>query len=196
MRIDLTDDGASWIEYYPNVLHLTPEQFEQFWNLHPETRGTIRVHGKTHEMRRWNQSYGRSYAFSGQVVQAASETPDIVQQCIDLANNREGEGGSHIYNMSLVNWYMDGNDYISPHSDDERQLIPGEPITCFSFGVTRKFRLAPKPGVEGGKKVDIEVEDGSMLVMGGTCQRTHVHSIPVSKKIKDRRISVTLRKFV
>lgn len=231
-RIPLTSDGSSWVEYHPNVLHLTEQEYADLWNLHPETRGTIHVHGKTHVIRRWNQSYGRSYTFSGQVAEAAKEMPEIVQRCMDMANERERreaeeakeekeaeekeEDAQHAakrartsdederlpsssFNMALVNWYLNGEDYIAAHSDDERQLVPGEPIACFSFGATRKFHLRPKDGMvarKGAQKVDLMVEDGSLLIMGGECQRTHTHSIPVSKKVKDSRISITLRKFV
>lgn len=196
-RIALMPDGSSWIEYYPDVLKLTPEEYTHLWNLHPEERATFQMYGKTKQMHRWNQSYGRSYAFSGQVARAAEgETPEIVQRCMGIANSHESlQGSEHAFNMSLVNWYKDGMDYISFHSDDERQLIAREPIVCFSFGAARKFRLVPKEGVEGGVKADLFLEDGSMIVMGGRCQETHKHSIPTSTRVSRSRVSVTLRKF-
>lgn len=212
-RIALMPDGSSWVEYHPNVLKLTHEEYADLWNLHPTERSIIRVYGKSHEMRRWNQSYGRSYAFSGQVAQAAPETPELVQRCIDLVNARETKEDSKeeeettmtkkrartekpVYNMALVNWYRDGNDVIRAHSDDERELVPGEPIACFSFGATRKFHLRPKKTTQGGISADLLLEDGSLVIMGGDCQRTHTHSIPEAKRVRETRVSVTVRKFI
>ena len=31
-------------------------------------------------------------------------------------------------------------------------------------------------------QVEVELEDGDLVVMGGTCQRTHKHAVPPSAK--------------
>ena len=43
--------------------------------------------------------------------------------------------------MLLINWYMNGDDYISMHSDDEKQLVNNSPIVSISLGDTRTFIL-------------------------------------------------------
>lgn len=39
------------------------------------------------------------------------------------------------------------------------------------------------------------LENNSVLVMGGTCQKTHKHGITKNPKIKNYRISLTFRVF-
>jgi alkylated DNA repair dioxygenase AlkB len=47
------------------------------------------------------------------------------------------------YNGILVNKYKSGEDYISKHSDDEKNLDDSGVISI-SYGATRKFRIRDK----------------------------------------------------
>ena len=111
--------------------------------------------------------------------------------------------------------YADGSHYIGPHSDDETQLAPGAPIYSVSWGATRRFRLLPRKrlvkNIEGGcvstretgklaqlaagMKLDLEVGDGDLVVMGGECQKTHKHEVPKTSQLVGRRINATFRTF-
>lgn len=48
------------------------------------------------------------------------------------------------YNQVLINWYENGLDYVSAHSNKERQLNPDGDIYSISIGATRKFRIRDK----------------------------------------------------
>jgi alkylated DNA repair dioxygenase AlkB len=102
-------------------------------------------------------------------------------------------------NSCLVNWYQDGEHYIGPHSDDQSQILKESEIYCISFGATRDFILEEKrtKGSPGGRieKKKIVLENGTLVIMGGTTQQTHKHSIPKAKKVTQRRISITFRSF-
>ena len=96
-----------------------------------------------------------------------------------------------------VTRYADGSHYIGPHSDDETQLAPGAPIFSVSWGATRRFRLLPrrKTMPNMAVKLDLEVADGDLVVMGGDCQKTHKHEVPKTKQLVGRRINATFRTF-
>jgi alkylated DNA repair dioxygenase AlkB len=95
------------------------------------------------------------------------------------------------YNGMLVNKYMDGNDYIGAHSDSENGIDPVG-VVALSYGAERKFRIRSK------KDIKIVHEEptthSSLMLMGGTFQKLYTHEIPVQKKIKESRTSITFRK--
>ncbi len=181
----------SWIiqSSLDNDLKLEGKQFELLWDSHPIKKGIVKIFGKEIETPRWQQSYGISYSFSGTTNNALPITP-LIQKFINWANSHDQSEGE--FNMALVNWYLNGDDYIGHHSDDEKQLIPNSPIYCFSFGADRDFILKNKVTKEN---IKLKLTDNSLIIMGGTCQKTHTHSIPKRKKINNKRISITLRKF-
>ncbi len=102
---------------------------------------------------------------------------------------------NHIYNSEyngiLINKYKSGEDYISAHSDDEKNLDKSG-VVAISFGAKRKFRIRDK----NTKKIvnDFYLNSGEMLQMGGNFQKEFTHEIPIEKKIKTERISFTFRK--
>ena len=88
-----------------------------------------------------------------------------------------------------MNEYVDGNDTIGEHSDDEKGL--GESgVVGISMGATRKFRLRNKATKE---KTDIFMTDGMILQMGGNFQKEFTHEIPREAKVKEKRVSFTFR---
>ena len=95
------------------------------------------------------------------------------------------------YNGILVNKYKSGEDYISAHSDDEKNL-DNTGVVVISYGATRKFRIRDKKTKEIVK--DFPLISYSMLQMSGKFQQEFTHEIPIEKKIKDERISFTFRK--
>ena len=44
-------------------------------------------------------------------------------------------------------------------------------------------------------KLDLEVGDGDLIVMGGDCQKTHKHEVPKTRQLVGRRINATFRTF-
>ena len=97
------------------------------------------------------------------------------------------------YNGILVNKYKTGEDYISAHSDDEKNLDDCG-VVAISYGATRKFRIRDKKT----KKImkDFTLKSYSMLQMGGKFQQEFTHEVPIERKIKDERISFTFRRHI
>ena len=97
------------------------------------------------------------------------------------------------FNGILVNKYLNGEDYIGKHSDDETGLDPVG-VVALSYGAVRKFRIREK---QSGKRViDIPTLPYHLIHMGGDFQKEFTHEIPVEKKVKDVRYSFTFRKHI
>src|SRR6186997_1341094 len=89
-----------WIGRLPESLALNIAQFEQLWQLHPETHAEIRIHGRKVAIPRWQQAYGMDYHFSGEVNRALP-VPAALEPLLawskDTLDTR--------LNGLLLNWY-------------------------------------------------------------------------------------------
>lgn len=181
-----------YLDKIPDYLICNEEKFEKIWNLKPDKKPKILMFGKLTETPRYYLNFGYNYNFSG-VSNKSIEIPDLLQLYLDYCKKLEKENNNDEdceYGI-LVNWYEDGKSYIGYHSDDENELINKSNIYCFSLGDERDFCLKSK---ENGKVKKIKLSNNSLVVMCGTCQISHKHSIPKRVKGK-RRISITIRKF-
>lgn len=97
-------------------------------------------------------------------------------------------------NGALVNWY-DGarGHYIGAHRDSTKNLDAQAPIVIMSAGEARVFRLRRWRG--DGRKWDVLVEAGSVLVLPYQTNLVFTHEVPSSKRLTGRRISMTFRAF-
>lgn len=184
------DEEDSYIEIgeVPDHLRVGEELFEQLWDEHPEERGKVKMMGKVMEVKRYFQSYGRNYYFSGMDHNPVELTP-FHRRLIEFVSGREGIE----YNSVLVNWYDGGDDYIGPHKDNVKRHVQGSPIYSFSFGEKRDFVI--KHDVTGERHV-ISLKDNTLLIMGGNLQAHYKHSVPVRKRANGRRVNMTVRAFV
>lgn len=131
-----------------------------------------------------NDSIG--YHYSNQLAKSQPLT-DNLQDLLNQVN----ELYQTDFNGILINKYENGSDYISAHSDDEKDLSDIG-VVSLSYGETRKFRIRDKIT----KKIvkDIPLIEGEIVRMGGKFQQEFTHEIPVEKKINGIRYSFTFRK--
>lgn len=178
------------IEYFklPTEICFSNEEINYIWENRPNNQHTIKLYGKEVLCPRLQECQGKDYYFSGAILKA-KPIDNIYKKLIDFLNTKYKVN----FNMLLINWYRDGKDYIGPHSDDETSIKNNTPIITVSLGITRDFIL--KDNITKERQI-YKLENNSVLVMGGTCQKTHKHSLPQRKKIKDYRISITLREFI
>lgn len=136
----------------------------------------------------WHADYKYVYKYSGQEHEWKDWTPAMltIRELIENKLNIK-------FNGVLLNLYNDGTDYISPHSDDEDDLVNGSPIVCVSLGETRDFVLKHK---FNGNRHIIPLENGSLVIMQGNTQAVSKHSIPKRKNINKPRISLTFRQAI
>ena len=93
----------------------------------------------------------------------------ILFEIKDALSKHYGES----YDRISVAYYRDGRDSVAWHGDrvGERDCV----IPILSVGGPRRFLLKRK----GDKSSHVfNVGWGDLLVMGGTCQRTCMHSVP------------------
>jgi alkylated DNA repair dioxygenase AlkB len=96
------------------------------------------------------------------------------------------------FNSVLLNWYRDGNDHISWHTDAEKELGINPVIASVNFGDTRIFSL--RKNDDQKTIIDIPLSHGSLLVMGGATQHFWQHAVKKQPKVKGVRINLTFRK--
>ena len=134
--------------------------------------------------------------------------PRPIPQCLDhLRQLTEIFTGAE-YNFCLVNYYANGADSISYHSDDERFLGPDPSIASFSLGATRDFcmkhkPITPKAGESPPEQnlkapLKLPLASGDMVLMRGKTQSHWLHSIPKrkGKGSEGGRINITFRRGV
>ena len=115
----------------------------------------------------------------------------------EIRPDEQGAASGGPYNAVLMNWY-EPRHTIGSHADDESNLEADLPIFSYSAGGTRRFCFHPKAG--GALVLDLLLESGDLLVMGGAMQQTHKHSVPQIRKKLDtfvprNRINFTVRAF-
>lgn len=188
-------DDECWIEQdcLPKALQET-YIFDELWRLHPEEYGKVSYMGKVVKTPRWQQTYLKDYYFSG-CVHKALPLPTQFQPFYEWANNIAPD--TMKFNQVLINWYANGNHYIGPHTDNERQLVKHSSVLSVSLGQERIFRIRHK--VNNEIIMDIPMPSDTYVMMCGKIQEKYLHEVPkVSGKKGDdmgRRINITFRVF-
>ena len=190
-RIDL--GGGAWLDYLPVWIDapesdrvLTALRDELAW----EHREIVMFGRRVLQPRliAWAGSWG--YRYSGQTLEPRAPTPTTAALLTRVVAHTRVP-----FNHVLVNRYRDGADSIGLHADDEPELGRDPTVATLSFGATRRFVLKPRRPRRSASR-SFDVEHGSLLVMGGTCQRQYVHGVPRQAGAVGERISLTFRQLV
>lgn len=96
------------------------------------------------------------------------------------------------FNGCLLNLYDSGEIGMAWHSDNEPELDSEGIIASLSFGATRTFQLKHK---QTGEKIDIKLENGSLLLIDMESQQYWLHQLKKEIKVKGSRINLTFRQF-
>lgn len=95
------------------------------------------------------------------------------------------------YDYCLIHLYRNGEDKIEWHADRESL---NSSVCSVSFGATRVFRFRAINETTG-HHTQYELHHGDVLYMKKGCQQHFKHQVPTTKKVKERRINLTFRKF-
>jgi alkylated DNA repair dioxygenase AlkB len=95
------------------------------------------------------------------------------------------------FNAVSVQYYRDGSDSVAWHSDHTEDLIDRPCVALVSLGAVREMQLRSKSKPRRAFSVDLE--PGSLLVMGGLAQEQWEHHIPKVSRAIAPRISIALR---
>ena len=214
--IPLNESGSAYvlIDYLPE--HLTTQATDTFhtmWNLHPENKHKIIMYEKEVEVSRYSKSYGktwtdlshtktRSYMYSGfDTSENNGELPDVFTDYYNWVRTQDPR-----YNQVIANWYENKSDYIAPHSDCVRGMIPNPKISIISFysnGKPYNYRfLEIKPKYEKNsscplaRTFKIRLTHGSVVTMCGQTQNLFTHGIAQTENPVCERISLSFRQMV
>ncbi|GGA11740.1 alpha-ketoglutarate-dependent dioxygenase AlkB [Dyella caseinilytica] len=95
------------------------------------------------------------------------------------------------FNSIGLNFYRDEHDSVAPHNDKLHELVPHQPIVLLSLGATRTMVIRRKTPPH--LKTELELEAGSLLLMGWNAQLNYDHGIPKLRYPVGPRISVAFR---
>jgi alkylated DNA repair dioxygenase AlkB len=107
------------------------------------------------------------------------------------AARRTSEATGAPFNRVGLNLYRDGRDSVAPHNDHLYEIVEDYPIALISLGATRLMTIRSKTTPR--RVLDLDLEDGSLLVMSYETQLHYDHGIPKTRALIGPRISVALR---
>jgi len=149
---------------------------------------SMNMYGKQINFPRLTSWYGENdkpYSFSGIKLNPNPWSNELIaiKQKIEPVSNT-------IFNSVLLNLYRDGKDSISWHTDAEKELGKNPIIASVNFGATRKFQLRH---IETKEKLEIDLSNGSLLIMQGELQHFWQHQVPKTNSLISERINLTFR---
>ncbi|MDX5584111.1 MAG: alpha-ketoglutarate-dependent dioxygenase AlkB [Aureibaculum sp.] len=136
----------------------------------------------------WYGDVGVEYTYSNKTKNAIPWTSELIELKKNVERITEIS-----FNSCLLNLYHNGEEGMSWHSDNEKELGENSAIASLSLGAQRKFDFKHRIAKQ---KVSLLLESGSLLIMKGKTQEYWLHALPKTKKVNKPRINVTFRRIV
>ncbi len=123
---------------------------------------------------------------------AGSRYPDaVLTRAQSALNEHYGRPPGQVFETAGLCFYRTGDDSVAWHGDRVGRTIDRDTMVAIvSVGAARTLSIRPKGG---GETLRFPVGHGDLVVMGGSCQRTHEHAILKTKQAVGPRISVQFR---
>lgn len=187
----LPQDGG--VYYHGKIIadKVAYQFFQNFLNDIDWKNDEVVIYGKRIVTKRkiaWYGNEAYEYTYSKTTKKAHLWTKKLFE-IKDIVEEHSGE----IFNSCLLNLYHNGDEGMSWHSDDEKELAEKSAIASVSFGAERRFVFKHK---QSNQKVELILEHGSLLMMKENTQKYWLHSLPKSKKVLIPRVNLTFRKFI
>lgn len=185
-------EGPYDTELLVRKLNLDKNLVQDLWQTELVEKPIFKMYNKECCMRRnigFFSDESTGYSYTNQTAKSKPLT-DGMKKLLQEVNKLTGLD----FNGLLFNLYVDGNDYIGAHRDDEKNLTE-DGVVALSFGAPRKFRIRDFKTRQ--ILIDYPTRDGELMWMKGS--RFHkdlTHEVPVEKKIKLPRLSITFRKHL
>ncbi len=196
----LSDDDKKYLQ----------DNFDSMWALHPETKHKIIMYEKEVDVFRYSKSYLKtptdlditkthSYMYSGfDTSDNNSALPEHFAYIYNHMLNQDSK-----YNQVIANWYEDSNDYIAPHADCTKCMIPDAKISIVSIYPTenpssyRYLTIVPKLDKYSSSSIKkIRLDHGLIITMCGTTQKEFLHSVDKVNHPVSKRISLSFRQMI
>lgn len=136
----------------------------------------------------WYGDESFEYTYSNTTKHALPWTKELLELKVIVE-----EETNETFNSCLLNLYHTGEEGMAWHSDGETDLKKNGAIGSLTFGAERKFAFKHK---QTGKKVELILEHGSLLVMKDTTQTFWLHRLPPTKRITKPRVNLTFRTII
>lgn len=152
-------------------------------------RDHIKIYGNKVPLPRltaWYGDAGTLYTYSG-----ITSVPNPWNKGLLYIKHRLEQGCGFGFNSVLLNWYLDGEDHMGWHADDEVELGKNPVIASVNFGETRDFIL--RNNADRRQKIVFPLCHGSVLIMAGAVQHYWQHSVPKRKRVSGSRFNLTFR---
>jgi alkylated DNA repair dioxygenase AlkB len=190
-RLDLPDADVRLCQaFLPR--NTSSQAFEELRNDVDWEQETYVMYGRevpSPRLTAWYGDPGSVYNYSGVRHDA---TPWTRAPMLAQLRTRVQEATGAQFNSVLLNYYRDGRDSVSWHSDDETDLGARPIIASLSLGAPRVFQFKHRDRSDLDR-IDLELQPGSLLMMAGDTQRYWRHQIPKRKKLRAGRINLTFR---
>lgn len=136
----------------------------------------------------WYAEKEFEYSYSNITKKAILFTPELIKlkKNVELITNET-------YNSCLLNLYHSGEEGMAWHSDGEKDLKKDGAIASLTFGAKRKISFKHKVNKN---VLNIDLENGSLLVMKDKTQTNWLHRLPPTKLVSKPRINLTFRTIV
>jgi alkylated DNA repair dioxygenase AlkB len=134
--------------------------------------------------------YDRNVDVPRLVARYRLDDPDVPAPLADAAARTSQATGTRFNSVGL-NFYRDGRDSVAPHNDHLYEIVAEHPIALISLGATRLMTIRSKKAPR--RILDLDLENGSLLVMSYETQLHYDHGVPKTKTPADARISIALR---
>ena len=187
----LPKDGT--VHYYGKIF--TEEQSEIYYvkllNEINWQHDVVKIFGKEITTKRkvaFLGDEGISYKYSGK-NKIAEKWPKFILEIKSTVEQISGEK----FNACLLNYYHNGSEAMSWHSDNEKEILKHSAIASVSFGAERKFGFKHNFTKE---EISLKLENGSLLIMKDETQIYWKHKLYTNAKITEPRINLTFRTIV
>lgn len=134
----------------------------------------------------WFSDSGRTYTYSGILHKPLPVPPFMrsIKQCIEETINLQ-------FDSVLANLYQHGGHSVGWHADNEPELGPSVNIASFSLGSTRRLRLRHRHLRD--RRVSVDLEHNSLLMMYEPFQRFWMHELPKTSRDVGPRVNFSFR---
>ncbi|HKU44691.1 MAG TPA: alpha-ketoglutarate-dependent dioxygenase AlkB [Polyangiales bacterium] len=136
----------------------------------------------------WVGDASAVYTYSGVRHEPLAWPPELAE-----LRERVASAAGVPFDSVLCNLYRDGRDSMGMHSDSERELGRNPVIASLSLGAVRRFQLRHRK--LKGVGLDLDLPDGSLLIMRGALQHHYRHGVPKQPQIDAPRINLTFRRL-
>jgi alkylated DNA repair dioxygenase AlkB len=173
--------GGAWVDLRPAFVTAADELFDALARVVPWHEERMHIYDSTVRVPRLLAGYPQGEALPHPVLDEARSA---------LNAHYAEELGEPFVSAGLC-LYRDGSDSVAWHGDRIARESPRDTMVAIvSLGAIRPFGLRPK---SGGPGLRLSLGHGDLLVMGGSCQRTWLHSIPKVTGCLGARISIQFR---